>query len=93
MKARENFTLHHNHIKRWFDKTFSGSTNFVVGDLVLWWDKTHEDKGKHMKFHSLWIGSFIVHEKIFQPMYHLQSLDGKIDTLPIHVQDLECYFQ
>ena len=93
VKAKEKFTLHQNCIKRWSDKKSAGNTNFVVGDLVLKWDKPHEDKGKHTKFQSLWICPFTVHEKIGQHMYCLQSLDRKIDTLPVNCQDLKCYFQ
>jgi len=47
MKAKEKFTLHQNHIKRWFNKKSAWNANFDVGDLVMKWDKPHEDKGKH----------------------------------------------
>ena len=60
MKAKEKVTLHHNRIKRWFDKKYAGNSNFDVGDLVLKWDTPHEDKGKHMKFQSLWIGLYTI---------------------------------
>lgn len=93
MKEKENISLHQNRIKRWFEEKFAGNASFVVGDLVLKWDKAHEDKGKHTKFQSLWIGSYMVHENIDQHMYHLQSLDGRIANLPVNGQDLKCYFQ
>lgn len=63
-KKKEKYTLHQNHIKTWFDKKSSRNANFDVGDLVLKWDKPHEDKGKHTKFQSLWIFPYIVHEKL-----------------------------
>jgi len=53
MKAKEKFTLHQNHIKTWFNKKSARKASFGVGDLVLKWDKLHEDKGKHTKFQSL----------------------------------------
>jgi len=93
MKAKEKTTLHQNCIKRWFDRKYAGSTSFSVADLVFKWDKAHEDKWKHMKLQSLWIGRFTFHEKLGQHMYHLQSLDGKIDSLPLNGEDLKCYFQ
>ena len=71
---------------------YTGNANFSVGDFVLKWDKSHEDKGKHTKFHSLWIGPYIVHEKLGPHMYHLQSLDGRIDNLPINDQDINTTF-
>lgn len=66
---------------------------FNVGDLVLKWEKSHEDKGKHTKFQSMWIRLFTMHKKLGQHMYRIQSLDKKIDSLPINGQDLKRYFQ
>jgi len=91
--AKEKIYLHQIHIKRWLDKKSTGKNEFSVGDLVLKWDKTHKDKGKHTKFQSLWIRSFVVHENLGQQTYRLQSLDGKIDSLPINGQYLKQYFQ
>lgn len=71
MKEKEKFSLHHNCIKRWFDRKSAGKNNFNVGDLILKWDKAHEDKGKHKKFQSLWIGPYTVHENLGQYMYRL----------------------
>jgi len=71
MKAKEKFILHKNRIKRWFDKKSTGKASFNVGELVLKWDKPHEDKGKHMKFQSLWIGQYIVHNNLGPYTYHL----------------------
>jgi len=93
MKAKEKFTLHQNRIKRWFDKKSAGKVDFDVCDLVLKWDKPHEDKGKHTKFQSLWIGPYIIHEKLGPHTYYLKSLDRRIDNLPINDQDLKHYFQ
>lgn len=64
-----------------------------MGNLVLKWDKSHEDKVKHTKFQSLWIRPFTLHEKIGYHTYSLQSLDGKIESLPVNGQDLKQYFQ
>ena len=47
-------------MKRWFDLRKSVSRDLEVGDLVLKWDKEHEDKGKHTKFQCLWLGPFII---------------------------------
>ena len=46
---------HQQVIKAAFDSVSSGSKQFQVGDLVLKWDKAHEDKGKHSKFRKLWL--------------------------------------
>lgn len=50
----------------------AGKANFDVGDMVLKWDKSHEDIVKHTKFQSLWIGPNTVHEKLGPHTYHLR---------------------
>lgn len=92
MKEKEIFTLHQNHIKRWFDKKFAGKANFDVRDLVLKWDKSHEGKGKHMNLMSIRIGPYIVHRNLGPHTYHMQSLDGRIDNLLSNGRDLKNYF-
>ena len=42
--------MHQSRIKRWFDKKSTGNNEFNMGDLVLKWDKAHEETGKHKKF-------------------------------------------
>lgn len=84
----KKITLHHNHIKRWFDKRSVGKANFDVSELVFKWEKSHEDKGKHTNFESLWISPYIVHEKLGPHMYHLQSLEQRIGNIPVNDQDL-----
>lgn len=64
LKAEENFSIHPNQIKCWFDKNFAGDQYFGVGDLVLKWEKAHEEKGKHTKFKSWWIGPYTILEKL-----------------------------
>lgn len=79
MKEKEKFIAHQNYMKRWFDKKSTGKANFNVGDLVLKWDKSHEDKGKHRKFQSM-IGPYTVHKKLGSHTYHLQSLERVLKT-------------
>lgn len=47
LKAKEMFPIHQNRFKHWIDKKFAGTKSFNVGDLVLKWDKSHEEKDKH----------------------------------------------
>jgi len=62
-----------------------------MGDLLLKWDKAREDKGKHIKFQSLWIEPFTIHENLGQHMYHIHSLDERIDSLLVNDQDKELF--
>jgi hypothetical protein len=90
-KTKSKFETHQQTIKRWFDKKFSSEKEFQVGDLVLKWDKPHEDKGKHSKFQQLWLGPYLIKEKIGQGTFRLQNLQGEIDSLPINGQILKHY--
>jgi hypothetical protein len=90
-KEKTKFEAHQQTIKCWFDKKSVGEKDFQVGDLVLKWDKPHEDKGKHSKFQQLWLGPFMIKEKIGQGTYHLQNIEGDIDLLPINGQILKHY--
>jgi hypothetical protein len=60
-------------------------------DLVFKWDKLHEDKGKHFKFQQMWLGPFVIKEKIGQGTYRLQNLEGDSDPLPVNRQILKHY--
>ena len=91
-KLGQKFAIHQGRIKRWFDKKSAENKVLEVGDLVLKWDKVHEDKGKHSKFQALWIGPFQVREKVGPHTYRLQTLEGRIEVLLVNGHDLKHYF-
>ena len=59
-----------------FDKR-AKADNFQVGDWVLKWDAIRQDKGKHEKFDSLWIGPFVIARVHQNNTFKLQSLEGE----------------
>jgi len=63
-------------IKRWFDNTKVGSEEFQFGDVVLIWDKQHEEKGSHTKFQKWWLGPFQIVEKMGRGTYKLKHWRG-----------------
>ena len=65
---------------------------FQMGDLVLKWDKAHEEKGKHTKFQRMWLSPFQIIEVIGSSTFMLQDLTGKRDSLPVNGQILKKYF-
>ena len=75
---------HQQIIKSSFGTTSIGSKHLQVGDLVLKWDKAHEDKGKHTKFQKMWLEPFQINEKIGPSTFILQDLSGKRDSLPVN---------
>jgi hypothetical protein len=79
-QAKRKMDQHQQTVKRWFDENYSSDQNFNIGDLVLRWDKAHEEKGEHSKFHNLWLGPFIIIEKLGPSSFHLQTLEGQPDT-------------
>eukprot|EP00253_Pinus_taeda_P027681 PITA_27681 len=91
-KAKDTHAKHQQIIKAAFDSASSGSKQFQVGDLVLKWDKAHEDKGKHTKFQKLWLGPFQIYEKIGHSTFLLQDLTGLRDSLPVNGLILKRFF-
>ena len=79
-------------MKHWFDHRKSANRDLEVGDLVLKWDKEHEDKGKHTKFQCLWLGPFIITEKLGPSTFRLQTLEYDIDNLPVNGHLIKRYF-
>jgi hypothetical protein len=65
---------------------------FQIGDLVLKWDKAHEEKGKHTKFQHLWLGPFLIAKKLGPSTFILQTLNGEIENLPVNGQILKNIF-
>ena len=70
-KAHQTFSNHQKIIKKCFDNKSVGDKSFEVGDLVLKWDKVHDKKGKHSKFHRLWLGPFQISKKIVPSTFTL----------------------
>ena len=63
-----------------------------MGDLVLKWDKVHEDKGDHTKFQKNWLGPVVIAEKIGPSTFCLQILEGQFETFPVNGLILNKYF-
>jgi hypothetical protein len=55
----ENLKKRQQSVKRCFDKGAKSST-FAADEKVLLWDSSDADKGKHTKFHKLWLGPYII---------------------------------
>jgi len=51
-------------VKVHFDTTSTNYKIFEIGDLVLKWEKSHEEKGNDSKFQRLWLGQFQIIVKI-----------------------------
>jgi len=63
-KAKVVHGHHQQLVKDSFDINSVKEKYFEIGDLVLKWDKMHEDKGKHTKFQKNWLGPSQIIEKI-----------------------------
>jgi hypothetical protein len=63
-QAKQKLDQHQQIVKNWFDTSSSSDRNFDIGDLVLKWDKAHEDKGEHTKFQNPVVGTFCHCRKI-----------------------------
>ena len=63
-----------------------------MGDLILKWDKASETRGKHSKFQKIQLGPYEINEKIRDPTYHLQSVKGDLENIPVNTSILKKYF-
>ena len=79
-------------IKNIFDKR-TKAEDFYIGDKVLKWDSRREDKGKHGKFYSLWIGPLIIQAVQGNNTYFLNNLDETdLNEGPVNGRMLKHYF-
>ena len=70
-------------VKERFDRKIKDNT-FLVGDMVLRWDASKEQKGKHGKFDNLWFGPFIVSKILENNTFVLQTLEGEELSNPVN---------
>jgi hypothetical protein len=91
-KDKMNLTHHQEVIKKWFDKSFVGNKYFHEGDLVLKWNKSNELKGKHTNFQKLWLGPYLIYQKIVHGTFSLNTLHGEEEELPVNGKILKKYF-
>ena len=91
-KAKIIHEKHQQLVKSSFDASSTGSNFLSIGDLVLKWDKAHEEKGKHTKFQKMWLGLFQIIEKIGSNTFILQDLTGKREPLPVNGLILKKFF-
>lgn len=95
-EQREQAKITHAHyqalVKSSFDSNIMTRKDFQMGDIVFKWDKAHEEKGKHTKFQTMWLGPFQIIEFIGPSTFMLQDLTRKRDSLPVNGQILKKYF-
>ena len=91
-KTKDIHEKHQQLVKSSFDSNSTNSKFFPIGDLVLKWDKAHEEKGKHTKFQKMWLGPFQIAEKIGSYTFILQDLIRKRESLPVNGLVLKKFF-
>ena len=83
-KAKITQAHHQQLVKASFDSNSISSKSFQLVDLVLKWDKSHKEKGKHTKFQQMWLGLFQIVEQIGPSTFLLQDLSGKRESLHVN---------
>ena len=79
-------------MKEIFDKR-TKPDGFHIGDVVLRWDTTHEEKGKHGKFDHLWKGPYNISAFSEKNDYVLQEMEGGlVFGAPVNGSLLKHYF-
>ena len=88
----ERSESHQQKIKIIFDKR-EKVDNFQIGDWVRKWDTFRQDKGKHGKFDSLWIGPFVIAQVQKNNTFKLQNLEGEeVFDGPVNGCFMKLYF-
>ena len=88
----ENSEAHQEKIKVIFDKR-AKVDNFLVGYWVLKWDIVRKDKGKHGKFDSLWLCTFVIAKIQQNNTFKLRNLEGEeVFDGPVNGLFLKIYF-
>jgi hypothetical protein len=79
-------------MKEIFDKKVKTNI-FKTGELVLKWDATRQEKGKHNKFDALWVGPFVITTVQQNNTFVLQNIAGeKVAGGPFNGHFLKTYF-
>jgi hypothetical protein len=88
----EKTELHQRKMKEIFDRKVKTNI-FKAGDLVLKWDATRQEKGKHGKFDALWTGPFVIASAQQNNTFVLQDLAGEeVSGGPFNGRFLKLYF-
>jgi hypothetical protein len=88
----EKTELHQEKIKEIFNKKVKSNV-FKTGDLVLKWDTSRQEKGKHDKFETLWTGPFFIIAVQQNNTFVLQNLSGEeVASSPFNERFLKTYF-
>lgn len=95
-EERERAIITHAHhqqlVKASFDSNSVSRKYFQLEDLVLKWDKSNEEKGKHTKFQRMRLGPFQIVKLIGPSTFMLQDLAGKRESLLVNLKILKKYF-
>ena len=83
---------HQQRIKGMFDKR-EKENNFQVRHWVLKWDVVRQEKWKHGKFDSLWMGPFVIDQVYENNTFKLQNMEGEeVFDGPVNGWFLKLYF-
>ena len=79
-------------MKEVFDKKVKANI-FKIGELVLKWDATRKEKGKHDKFDALWVGPAVITTVQQNNTFVLQNFAGEeVAGGPFNERFLKTYF-
>jgi hypothetical protein len=91
-KAYDQNCRNQNKVKKYFDRS-TRYMDFIVGDMVLLWDKGREKPGKHDKFDGLWLGTYLIREIASPDSFHLSHLDGEPINISRNGKQLKLFYR
>jgi hypothetical protein len=73
MISLDNIKRRQQNVKKYFNKSVK-TVKFKVNEIFFLWDSAHADRGRHSKFHKLWLGSFNISFVLGTNSYILKDL-------------------
>ena len=79
-------------VKKYFNKSVK-AVKFKVNEMVLLWDSSHANRGRHSKFQKLWLGPFKIAFVLGTNSYILKDLHERLFSYSTNGSHLKHYVE
>jgi hypothetical protein len=92
MFSLDNIKRRQQTVKKYFNKSVK-IVKFKVNENIFLWDLTHADRGRHSKFHKLWLGPFKISFVLCTNYYILKDLQERLFSYNTNGSHLKNYVE
>jgi len=90
--ALDNLKRRQHTIKKYFNKK-TKYVDFKIHEKVLLWDSSHVERGRHSRFHKLWLGPFKISSVLGTNSYLLKDMDERLFSYNTNGSHLKHYVE